>query len=51
MGYSPWGCKELDTIEHTHTHTHTKGHSMSLENLYLIEVQLIYTVVLVFAVK
>ena len=35
----------------THTHTHTKGHSMSLENLYLIEVQLIYTVVLVFAVK
>ena len=49
MGYSPWGCKELDTIEHTHTHT--KGHSMSLENLYLIEVQLIYTVVLVFAVK
>ena len=51
VGYSPWGCKELDTIEHTHTHTHTKGHSMSLENLYLIEVQLIYTVVLVFAVK
>ena len=21
-GYSPWGHKELDTIEHTHTHTH-----------------------------
>ena len=18
MGYSPWGCKELDTTEHTH---------------------------------
>ena len=23
VGYSPWGHKELDTIEHTHTHTHT----------------------------
>ena len=23
VGYSPWGCKELDTTEHTHTHTHT----------------------------
>ena len=25
LGYSPWGCKELDTTEqltHTHTHTH-----------------------------
>ena len=23
MGYSPWGCKELDTTEHlTGTHTH-----------------------------
>ena len=22
-GYSPWGCKESDTTEHTHTHTHT----------------------------
>ena len=20
-GYSPWGCKELDTTEHTHTHS------------------------------
>ena len=20
VGYSPWGCKELDTTEHTHTH-------------------------------
>ena len=25
-GYSPWGCKELDTTEHTHTHTHTHTH-------------------------
>ena len=31
-GYSPWGCKELDTTEqlsvytHTHTHTHTHAH-------------------------
>ena len=21
VGYSPWGCKELDKTEHTHTHT------------------------------
>ena len=21
-GYSPWGCKESDTTEHTHTHTY-----------------------------
>ena len=25
-GYSPKGCKELDTTEHTHTHTHTHTH-------------------------
>ena len=28
-GYSPWGCKELDTTErltHTHAHTHTHTH-------------------------
>ena len=25
MGYSPWGCKELDTTEHTHTHTQTRA--------------------------
>jgi len=24
MGYSPWGHKELDTIECTHTHTFTQ---------------------------
>ena len=27
VGYSAWGCKELDTTEqltHTHTHTHTQ---------------------------
>jgi len=23
MGYSPWGCKELDTTEHTHTDSWT----------------------------
>ena len=22
VGYSPWGRKESDSIEHTHTHTH-----------------------------
>ena len=35
MAYSPWGCKELDMIEHalvcvhppTHTHTHTHTHT------------------------
>ena len=27
VGYSPWGCKESDTIEHTHTHTHTHTHA------------------------
>ena len=31
MGYSPWGCKELDMIEHAcahaHTHTHTHTHT------------------------
>ena len=30
VGYSPWGCKELDMIEcvHAHTqHTHTKTHT------------------------
>ena len=26
-GYSPWGCKELDTTEHAHTHTHTHTHT------------------------
>ena len=30
-GYSPWGYKELDTIEqlstHTHAHTHTHTHT------------------------
>ena len=24
-GYSPWGCKELDTAEDMHTHTHTQA--------------------------
>ena len=40
VGYSPRGCKELDTTEHkhtharththTHTHTHTQTHTHSL---------------------
>ena len=25
QAYSPWGCKELDTTEHTHTYTHRQG--------------------------
>ena len=27
VGYSPWGCKESDSTEHTHTHTHTQAHT------------------------
>ena len=26
VGHGPWGCKELETTEHTHTHTHTHTH-------------------------
>ena len=26
VGYSLWGCKELDMTEHTHTHTHHTTH-------------------------
>ena len=26
MGYSSWGCKELDTTEHVCTHTQTDSH-------------------------
>ena len=35
MGYSQWGCKELDTTQHahTHTHTHTRTHTHKV-NLY-----------------
>ena len=32
VGYSPWGCKEVDTTEqltHTHIHTHTHTHDLS----------------------
>ena len=30
MGYSPWGCEEVDTTEQlTHTHTHTHTHDRS----------------------
>ena len=25
VGYSQWGCKELDTTERTHAHTHRKS--------------------------
>ena len=32
MGYSLWGCKELDeTKQLTHTHTHTHTHTQSRE--------------------
>ena len=29
VGYSPWGCKALDTTEQTHTHTHTHTHTFN----------------------
>ena len=28
VGYSPWGCKELDMTEHTRAHTHTTSISV-----------------------
>ena len=30
MGYSPWGCKESDTMEHAHTRAHTHTHTKKL---------------------
>ena len=33
VGYSPWGRKESDTIDHTHTHTHTHIHTWQLRGL------------------
>ena len=37
VGYSPWGCKELDTTEllsaYTYTHTHTNTHSHIFSNI------------------
>ena len=27
VGYSLWGCKELDMTEHAHMHTHTHTHT------------------------
>ena len=26
VGYSPWGCKELDATKHTHTHNKASGY-------------------------
>ena len=37
VGYSLWGCKELDTIErqtHTHTHTHLSRCSKGLHSIF-----------------
>ena len=31
-GYSPWGCKELNTTKHTHTDTHICTHAGVIEN-------------------
>ena len=31
VGYSPWGCKELDMTERLHTHTHTHTHTLIYE--------------------
>ena len=27
VGYSSWGCKELDTVEHAHACIHTRAHT------------------------
>ena len=39
VGYSPWGCKELEITEgactHTNTHTHTHTHASCL---YILEI-------------
>ena len=37
VGYSPWGCKELDMTEHTrvHAHMHTHTHTQSIHALEL----------------
>ena len=32
-GYSPWGCKELDTTKQLNTHTHTGGLDKRTESL------------------
>ena len=41
VGYSPWGCKQLDMTEqlthtrtHTHTHTHTHDMLWSVRGLF-----------------
>ena len=38
VGYSPWGCKELDTTEHVraraHAHTHTHPNYLDLIDIY-----------------
>ena len=38
-GYSSWGCKDSDMIEHTHAHTytHTHTHTMKIQVLYLLK--------------
>ena len=33
-GYSPWGCKELDTTEHTCTYIHTHTHTYIKINMF-----------------
>ena len=36
MGYSPWGCKELDTTEHARARTRT--HSMANRLCVLLQI-------------
>ena len=31
VGYSPWGCKELDTTEQMCVHTHTHRHNLKID--------------------
>ena len=39
-GYSPWGHKELDTVEHTHTHRHKNslGWGSNTPNMFMLRV-------------
>ena len=51
MGYSPWGCKELDrneATEHTHTDMHSDMHvygffSLNLRNQNMSLILLLHT--------
>ena len=33
VGYSPWGCQQLDATERVHTHTHAHTHTVNILTL------------------